>query len=489
METVNSSARALRHAALATALLLVACADPFEIASTTPPPDVTGVAINAKVQVTFTAEADPATLTASTFSVEGVQGTVSYDPASKTVSFTPASPLEKLTRYTATITTAVKDGAGNALPQGRTWSFTTGPVLTTREMHSLVLKSDGSVWGWGRNFYGQLGDGSTTDRKAPVRVTALSGDTIASLATGAGFSLALTDKGTVLGWGANWAGELGRGDHTNQELAAAPVSGLSGVKAIAAGRFFALALKRDGTVWGWGDNGSGQLGDGTTEGRYSPVQARGLSDVVAISAGADHAIALKADGTVWTWGNNAYGQIGNGDFGLSPTDSSDKKALEPWKVTGLSGMTAISAGYRYNLALKSDGTVWMWGGNNNDIMARSDEPIFPSPVQRAGLAGIRSIAAGYWHALAMKDDGSVWGWGSRYYSELGDGRSDITDPSAAVPLQTVGLGTVATLVAGEATSLALETDGTVRSWGDNENGKLGLGDAGIVNTATAVGTF
>jgi alpha-tubulin suppressor-like RCC1 family protein len=488
---VASPAALFGCAVLFVAILSSACTEvPFEIESTTPGPDVAGVAIQAPISVVFTGEADPATVNGTTFRIDGVEGTVSYDGATRTTTFTPASPLAKLTRYTATLAAEVKDTSGKALEAGRTWTFTTGPVIATRELHALVIKSDGTVWGWGRNADGQLGDGTQVDRTASVRVTALDGITVNALATGAAHSLAVRGDGIVLAWGENMFGQLGRGVNTPRELAAARVPDLSEVKVVAAGRFFSLALRRDGTVWGWGSNGSGELGDGTTEGRYSPVQAKGLGDIVSIAAGGDHTIALKADGTVWTWGNNAYGQIGSGDWGLEQGDSSDKKVLTPWQVPGLTGVVAIAAGLRSNLALKGDGTVWAWGGNDNALLDGSIHvAIRPSPFQRSDLGAVRMIASGYYHALAMTTGGDVSGWGSRYYSELGDGNEDLTDPNSAIALPTVGLGNVAALAAGEACSLALENDGTVKGWGNNEHGRLGLGAVEIVRTPTVIGVF
>lgn len=475
--------------ALFLALLVpLACTDEesglaFTVVATTPPDDVTGVAINAPVKVFFSASADPASLNATTVLVNGVTGTVSYDEAGKAAVFTPAAPLAKLTRYTATVTTGAKDTAGTALAADYSWSFTTGPVVATREAHTLVLKSDGTLWSWGANADGQLGDGTTAMRSAPVAATALAGVTLSAVATGAAHSLALTTEGKVLAWGKNWEGELGRGEHTTRELAPAEVSGLAQVKAITAGRFFSMALKRDGTVWCWGAGGA--LGDGTDDHRYSPVQAEGLSDVTMIEAGAEHAIALKADGTVWTWGANGSGQLGNGQVG----DSGAQDPLIPHQVANLSGVVAIAAGYRHNLVVKSDGTLWGWGGNANDLFGEAG-PAVATPIQLTGLTDVAAVTSGYWHSLVRKTDGSVWGWGNRSYGQLGDGLL-LTDPNSGIPLQTVGLANVEVLAGGEHFSLALEKDGTVLTWGSPEDGRVGLGlvPPATVKVPAIVGVF
>jgi alpha-tubulin suppressor-like RCC1 family protein len=446
--------------------------------------------------VVFSSEADPATVNGTTFRIDGVTGTVTYEGATRTATFMPAAPLAKLTRYTATLSTEVKDTSGKPLEAPRTWSFTTGPVLAMRESTALIIKSDGTVWGWGRNESGQLGDGTLEDRTEPVRVTALDGITVNALATGASHSLAVRSDGVVLSWGDNVSVQLGRPRTAQRELVAGRVPELSEVKAVAAGRFFSLALRQDGTVWGWGSNSSGELGDGTVEFRDGPVQARDLGNVVAIAAGGAHSIALKADGTVWTWGNNNHGQIGNGDYRRLQVqgEHSERQVLKPWHVPGLTGVVAIAAGNRSSLALKNDGTVWSWGGNDNELMDGSvhDGAVLPrpSPFQRSDLGDIRLIALGFFHALVMTSGGDVSGWGSRYYKEIGDGMEDNTlGPNSAIALPTVGLGTVVALAGGESCSLALEHDGTVKGWGNNQNGRLGLGSAQVISTPTVIGVF
>ena len=313
--------------------------------------------------------------------------------------------------------------------------------------HSLALKSDGTVWAWGRGAWGQLGDGTGTERHIPVQATGLSGAT--SVAAGWQHSLATRNDGTVWAWGYNNDGELGDGTTTDRST---PVqaTGLSGAIAVAAGQGHSLALRNDGTVWAWGHNGYGQLGDGTTTNRLIPVQATGLTGVTAIGGGAFHSLALKNDGTVWAWGYNAKGQLGDGTTTGSYT---------PVQVTGLSGVTAIAAGWGHSLALKSDGTAWAWGFNNQGQLgvgtsgSGSDRY---TPVQVTGLSGATAIAAGYLHSLAIKSDRTLWAWGENFNGQLGDG----TTTERHTPVQVTGLTGVTAIAGGVGSehSLALGTD-------------------------------
>ncbi len=205
--------------------------------------------------------------------------------------------------------------------------------VTAGGSHTVALKDDGTVWAWGDNSDGQLGDGTNVDRYTPVQVVMeLGGDPltgVAAISAGGGHTIALKEDGTVWAWGNNYDGQLGDGTHGSENNRYTPVQvvmelggdPLAGVSAVAAGGGHTIALKGDGTVWTWGDNGSGQLGDGTNVDRYTPVQVvmeiggNPLTGVAAISAGGGHTIALKENGTVWTWGYNYYGQLGDGTHG------------------------------------------------------------------------------------------------------------------------------------------------------------------------------
>ena len=220
------------------------------------------------------------------------------------------------------------------------------------DYHSLALRDDGTVWAWGYNYYGQLGDGTRTTRYTAVQVSGLS--RITAIAGGGNHSLALKNDGTVWAWGYNEYGQLGNGSATTR-YTAAQVSGLSGITAIAGGGNHSLALKNDGTVWAWGYNEYGQLGDGSTTTRYTAVQVSGLSGITAIVGEGTHSLALKSDGTVWACGLNDVGQLGDG--------TRETTRITAVRVSGVSDVTAIAGGYNHSLALRDNGTVWAWGYN------------------------------------------------------------------------------------------------------------------------------
>jgi uncharacterized repeat protein (TIGR01451 family) len=357
-------------------------------------------------------------------------------------------------------------------------------------VHTIALKTDGTVWTWGSNFYGQLGDGTRTQRAIPAQVAGLSN--VTAVSAGVSLSMALKSDGTVWTWGSNSSGQLGDGT-TVDRLTPVQVSGLSGVKAIAAGQSHSVALKTDGTVWTWGDNSSGALGDGTKQNRSTPVQVNGLTNVQAISAGDTHTLALKSDGTVWAWGSNNFGQLG-------AVTNSD--VTTPIQVNGLAGVAAISASSEISVVLKTDGTVWAWGSTSES----SNQTFRATPRQVLWLTNITAIAAGGQHALALQQDGTVWAWGDNTQAQLGTGSSgynrwwpvEVTE--AVRPPDAIGIlatptfnpdgGTfnsaqsvkinsassdakISAVAFGWDHSLALMSDGTAWASGRNDWGQLG----------------
>lgn len=330
-------------------------------------------------------------------------------------------------------------------------------------VHTLTLKQDGTVWAWGLNEYGQLGIGSAeiVDHSVPIAVPGISG--VTDISASPFHTVALKQDGTVWAWGSNLAGQLGDGTNTDRTTPM-QTEGLAGVAAVGAGGFFSLALKQDGTVWAWGYNDYGQLGDGTNVNRSTPARVQGLSGTfIAIAAGNNFALAVRQDGTVWAWGANSYGQLGDG---------TTTNRNMPVQVAGIGGVAAVSAGIGHSVALKTDGTVWAWGYNFYGQLGDASETDRYTPVQAQGLAGATGVSAGLSHTIAVISDGAVWTWGSNVFGELGSGAGS----SGSTPLPVPGLaGVIAAVVSTVAHSVALKQDGTVWTWGSNVYGQLGDG--------------
>jgi alpha-tubulin suppressor-like RCC1 family protein len=277
----------------------------------------------------------------------------------------------------------------------------------------------------------------------------------------------------------------------SQPPMATPVSGLSGVIAVAAGvSGHSLALKSDGTVWAWGIHNYGAIGNGPTPDPTPcaqfidcvrvPVQAVGLTDVVAIAAGAAHSLALKRDGTVWAWGLNNAGQLGST---TPPRCSISRSGLIPCsyvpiQVPGLSGVISLAGGGNHSLALRSDSTVWAWGSNDYGQLGDGTLTQRTTPGPVSGLSGIKAIAAGDFHNLALKADRTLVAWGSNQFGQLSAQSPMCTFVSCSkLPIPVAGLSGITAIAAGSNHSITLGSDGIVRTWGDNSSGQLGTGSS------------
>lgn len=347
------------------------------------------------------------------------------------------------------------------------------PAISSGDSHSLFLKGNGTAWACGKNMDGQLGTGGLTSEYSPVQVMT----DVEAVSAGDAHSLFLKSNGTVWASGNNQYGQLGDGTNTSRSTPV-QVSFLTNVKAIAAGYQYSLFLKTDGTVWACGNNNSGQLGNGVFSSQTTPVQV--FTGVQAMAAGGgeygSHVLYLKTDGSVWGLGENSAGQIGDG------TTADRNNAVQ---VSGMTtGVTAISAGESHSLILKSDGTVWACGVNNQGQFGNGTTTGSNIPLQVQ--TGMQAIDAGYRYSLFVRTDGAARACGYNQHYPLGD-NSNMT---RTTPVQPVGMTNVYAVSAGGniygSHSIFMKTDGTVWACGWNDNGELGNGSFNSRSTPVQV---
>ncbi len=328
---------------------------------------------------------------------------------------------------------------------------------------------------WGYNVYGELGDGTTTDRSTPVDVIGLN-SVVSAMSAGYGQTCALTNSGGMKCWGDNAGGQLGDGTQIQRTIAV-DVTGLtSGVSFIATGVAHSCAVTVNGGLKCWGANDSGILGDGTTIARLTPVSVLNLFvSVSAVTATGASTCALTSNGGVKCWGSNQSGQLGDG------TTTTRLTAVD---VTGLaSGVVAMAMGGSFACALTSAGGVKCWGNNTLGQLGVGNVPQQLTPVNVLGLtSGVSAIAAGATHACALTTAGGVKCWGANTNGVLGNGTTD----NSFTAVDVVGLsGGVSAISAGggNGNTCALTNSGGVKCWGDNQLGQLGNG---TVNTFSPI---
>jgi alpha-tubulin suppressor-like RCC1 family protein len=337
-------------------------------------------------------------------------------------------------------------------------------------MTSYALRNDGTLWGWGYNAGGQIGTGNTTSPiAAPSKVVNLTN--VAAIAAGGGYALAVRSDGAVWGWGDNSAGELGVLP-VNSTPVATPVQvpNLSSIGTVAATTSTSYALSKDGTLFSWGDNQYGELGNGPSGSSLVPIQLPNVTSVAAVSAGDGFTAIRKTDGSVWSLGTNANGQVGNGTTSATPVSV-------PTTTVGVVGPTAIAAGDSHALALFASGAVMAWGSNQQgQIGDGSSGTNVPTPKTIASLTNITAVGGGSDHSLAVRNDAlhdhTVWTWGLNNYGQLGNG--GIVSPNPT-PTEIPGFSGAAAVGGGLSHSIALKLDGSVWTWGDNSFAQLGRG--------------
>jgi alpha-tubulin suppressor-like RCC1 family protein len=342
-------------------------------------------------------------------------------------------------------------------------------TAATGAYHSIVLKSDGTVWAFGYNGAGSLGDGTSTDRKTAVQVSGLTD--VVAVAAGEYHSMAITSNGSLYLWGYNTNGQLGDGTTTTRN---APIqSTLTNVVAIAAGKSHSLALRSNGDIYAWGLNSNGQLGTGNTTQQTSPVLV--ATGGAAIGAGGTHSIFVKTDGTAYATGYNGYGALGDG------TTTQRTAAVQMSGIT--TAVQAVGGGY-HTLVLLSNGTVMAVGYNSEGELGDGGSTARSTAVVLSGLTNVTALGAGEYHSFARMSDGSLKGWGYNYYGQIGDGtttnRHSPTSISSLSSIDKIGNGPTA------AHSIAVSSTGVVYTWGRNNYSQLGDGTNTNRSTPNAI---
>ena len=397
--------------------------------------------------------------------------------------------------------------------------------------HTMAIKTDGTLWAWGYNSAGQLGLNDLTNRSSPVQVGTLTN--WRSVVTGTATTAAIKTDGTLWTWGQNNFGTTGLA-RPNDNLTFSPIFGSSTFKEVSVGSVsYTMAINSDGSLWGWGNNNSYYLGDGTTTNRIvptkntantattwkklssnshtmgiktdgtlwgwgigttgrigndstggdiSPQQIGTDTNWKDVAAGSANTVAIKTDGTLWTWGGNTSGQLGS----LLATNTQRSSpvqvgALTDWSTCAANGSIVNS----HCAAIKTDGTLWTWGVNSSGQLGIRLITSRSSPVQVGTLTTWKNVAVGDSHTMAIKTDGTLWGWGQNSSGQIGD---DTTSGKSS-PVQVGTLTNWRSVSAGNGQTIAIKTDGTAWAWGINTNGRLGLGDIANRSSPVQVGAL
>jgi alpha-tubulin suppressor-like RCC1 family protein len=351
-------------------------------------------------------------------------------------------------------------------------------LITAGVNSTLAIQTTGRVVGWGRNDSGQLGDNSTASRTTPVNLAgALKTFCNISASLDSLFSAAIDKNGRVWAWGTNGNAQLG--DNTlTQRLT--PVSVLGAVKTfckIQAANGFCLAIAKNGRLWGWGNNGNGQLGDNTTVSKRTPISILGaVKTFCQISAGAFHSVGIDKNGRAWSWGLNSNAQIG---------DNTLTQRLTPVSVLGaVKTFCQISCGQYFSLAIAKNGRAWGWGYNGKGQLGDNTVNQRLTPVSVTGaVKTFCKISAGYRHCMAIDKNGRAWGWGYNSNGQLGDN----SETSRRTPVSVAGaVKTFCEISAGNDHSVAIDKYNIAWAWGQTNYGQLGINHIGLVLTPVSI---
>ncbi|WP_276876793.1 T9SS type A sorting domain-containing protein [Chryseobacterium joostei] len=355
----------------------------------------------------------------------------------------------------------MQGGSFKTLPAATTGCWKS---VSTGGFHSVGLKTDGTLWTWGLNEVGQLGDGTTSSKDTPMQIG--TSNNWSKIIAGSSFSAGLRTDGTLWAWGSNLDGQLGDGTTINR-MTPAQIGTATDWVSIASGNDYILAIKSNGTLWGWGRNEYGQLGDGTTINKTVPTQIGTATDWKMVAPGVMHTLALKTNGTLWAWGSTTYGRLGNG---ISTTI----EITSPIQIETATDWKSVGAGYLHSVGVKTDGTLWGWGHNSDGQLGDGATAYKTTPTQIGTETNWKDVDANRYHSsMGIKADGTLWAWGYNDYGQLGDGtknrRFTPTQIGTSNDKQSIALGSYNTFV--------INTNGFLSGCGRNEYGQIGDGSA------------
>ncbi|KAF0220575.1 MAG: regulator of chromosome condensation [Geobacteraceae bacterium] len=335
------------------------------------------------------------------------------------------------------------------------------PQVKAGENHTVMLRANGAIWTCGDNFLGQLGDGTTTARDVPTRLGTAT-DWV-DISAGLYHTMALKADGSLWAWGDNTYGQLGIGTADLVQLTPVQVGTDKNWKSVSAGDYHTVAMKTDGTLWAWGDSADGTLGTGET---YSgiivptPTQIGAETNWVAAATGNDHTMAVKADGTLWGWGSNQVGQLG---------DETNLEGRAPIKIGADTDWAAVTNRGSQTVARKKNGTLFTWGLNADGQLGDGTSINKDLPTKVNDDANWTAISSGKNHSVALKDDGTLLAWGDNEDGQCGDGKVEL---KIATPKPIGTTKDFVALDAGELHTVVMKKNGTIWAMGDNTLGQL-----------------
>ena len=369
--------------------------------------------------------------------------------------------------------------AANCVTSQSEWayggSFTTLPEtiagcwqsIATGLSHTVGIMSDGTLWAWGGNDFGQLGDGTRTARRTPVQIG--TDNNWQSVSAGTLHTMAIKTNGTLWGWGINGNSRLGDGT-TNDRIFPAQVNAATNWKSVCAGDTNTLAIKTDGTLWAWGYNGYAQFGDGTMNNRSTPYQIGTATNWQSVDTGNLHTLAIKTNGTLWAWGTNTYGQVGDGTTAVR---------YSPVQIGTETNWKSIAAGANHSVALKTNGVLYTWGhnqwgqlGDYTNVSKSAPAPIFDQ---------VQNIGAGSDHTVGTTTYGNRFYTGINTFGQLGDGTT-----SNRNGIEVTNFNNYRMIVTGFNHTVALHTDGSIAVCGANGQGQFGNGATTNSSTMVAI---